>query len=164
MRIFDKLLGKYKKTDDAETHYFSGVAYQQKRLYKEAEKEYLKAINLNPECHKAYCNLGSLSLKNGRVKDAEKYYKKALQINPKDSIALLDLGCMYFVHYDEDKGLEYFCNAIIADSNIELKVHQVLHFYSYHPNGDIQKLNKLFNKQLRKIYLKNVESENGKYA
>ena len=92
-------------------------------------------------------------MKTGRGEEAEKYYKKALQINPEDPIALFDLGCIYFTSGDENEGLKYFCKAIIADSAIEPKVHQIIHIYSYNPNEDIQKLNKLFNEQLRKMYL-----------
>jgi len=154
--IFDEFLQSFKfehVTDDAEIHYFSGVSYQQKGLYEEAEKEYLKAIELNHKYYKAYCNLGSICMKTGRGEEAEKYYKKALQINPEDPIALFDLGCIYFTSGDENEGLKYFCKAIIADSAIEPKVHQIIHIYSYNPNEDIQKLNKLFNEQLRKMYL-----------
>ena len=163
--IFNECLQSFKfdhVTNDAETHYFSGVSYQQRGLYEEAEKEYLKAIELNHKYYKAYCNLGSICMKAGRGEEAEKYYKKALQINPEDPIALFDLGCIYFTSGDEDEGLKYFCKAIITDSAIEPKVHQIIHIYSYNPSEDIQKLNKLFNEQLRKMYLEEGMRKNGK--
>ena len=156
--VFDECLQSFKfehMIDDAGTHYFSGVAYQKRGLYDKAEKEYLKAIELNPDYYKAYCNLGSICMKTWRVEEAVEYYEKALQINPKDPIALLDIGSIYFADENsEAEGLKYFCKAIIADSAFEPTVHQKIQFYSYHSKKDIQKLNKLISEGLRKIYLK----------
>ena len=156
--IFNECLQSFKVehiTDYAGTHYFSGVSYQQRGLYKDAEKEYLKAIELDPDYYKAYCNLGAICMKTQRGEEAEKYYKKSLQINPKDPITLLNIGSIYFADKtSEDEGLKYFCKAIVADSAVEPVVHQKIHIWSYYPNKDIQKLNKLIDEELRKIYLK----------
>lgn len=155
--LFDECLKSFKFehiTDDAGTHYFSGVSYQQRGLYKDAEKEYLKAIESDPDYYKAYCNLGAICMKTQRRGAAEKYYKKALQINPKDPITLLNIGSIYFAdEASEGEGLKCFSKAIIADSAVEPAVHQKIHTYSYYPKSDIQKLNKLV-KNYKKIYRK----------
>ncbi len=143
---------KYEKS--IEEHYFLGVSYEKKGLYNDAEKEYLKAIELNPEHYKAYCNLGTVYSKTGRTEEAIKYYKRALQINPKDSITLLNLGRIYFVSVDEDEGLEYFSKAIDVDLANRQKVYQAIYFYSYHPNDDIQKIEDKFNRLLRETFFK----------
>lgn len=159
--IFDECLQSFKFehiTDDAGTHYFSGVSYQQRGLYKDAEKEYLKAIESDPDYYKAYCNLGAICMKTQRGEEAEKYYKKALQINPKDPITLLNIGSIYFAdEASEDEGLKCFSKAIIADSAVEPAVHQKIHTYSYYPKSDIQKLNKLV-----KNYKKSIGRNDGK--
>jgi tetratricopeptide (TPR) repeat protein len=103
----------------ANTHYFAGVSYQKQERYDKAEKEYLKAIAIDPLCYKAYCNLGSICMRMGRGDEGLAFYEKAIEINPYDSIALFDLGMFYMTHDDEDKGLMYFSRAIASDRTIE---------------------------------------------
>lgn len=132
-----------KKGKEEETHYFSGVFYQDKGRYREAEEEYLKVIELNPEHYKAYHNLGYVCRKTERTEEAIKYYKKALQINPQNSMSLFNLGIIYFFESAGEKGFDYFCKAIAADPTIEPHIHQFLSLYSYHTRQDIQKLHEL---------------------
>jgi len=69
------------KQDDIETaHYNLANIYMDKKQYNLAEKEYQKAIALNPLYYQAFFGLGSVSNKLGKLKEAEKSYLAALKI------------------------------------------------------------------------------------
>lgn len=156
--IFDECLRsfKFERITDAETHYVSGVSYDQNRRYREAEEKYLEVIMLNPKYHKAYCNLGRICQITDRIEDAVKYYNKALEINPYNSSVYSNLGIIYWVQYGEiEEGLKYFCKAVASDPAIESRVCELIGYYSYHTNADIRKLHQL----LQRGCLKDTEEE-----
>lgn len=134
----------------ANTHYLAGVSYQKQERYDKAEEEYLKAIAIDPQCYKAYCNLGSIYLKIGREDEGLAFKEKALEINPDDSITLFGLGMFYMTHDEEDKGLTHFSRAIASDRSIEQKIYQWLEWYCYKPKEEIAKLLPLIDYQIAK--------------
>ena len=62
------------------------------RLYKEAEKEYGKALDINPKSHSAHKRLTNLLVKSGRNEETEKEYRKAIEIKPDCAEAHINLG------------------------------------------------------------------------
>lgn len=141
MGILNRILGR---EDNADTHYWAGVNYEKRHMYKEAEKEYWSAINLDSCHYKAYCNLGSIISRNrGRMAEAVRCFERALEICPNDSLSNYNLGCVYYLNYSEVEALEYLSNAIIADHSVEPRVHAMIRSLSYPPYEDILKLGKL---------------------
>ena len=69
-----------------------GSIYFHKRLYTEAEKCFLKTIDLKPNHPYAYNNLGNLFMEISRIKEAEENLKYAIKLNNKYYEAYNNLG------------------------------------------------------------------------
>ena len=65
-----------------------------------AIKNYLSAIELNPEYSEAYFNLGGAYYKQGLLKKAEEVFLKAIELQPEYGRAHYSLG---FVYLDQKK-------------------------------------------------------------
>jgi tetratricopeptide (TPR) repeat protein len=74
----DKFLsaGKGKR---AEAFFNAGVALERCGKYGDAEKDYRKAIDLNPNHGPTLAALGELALRNGKVQDAQQLFDKAIK-------------------------------------------------------------------------------------
>jgi len=64
-----------------------GLALMARGDYSNAEKQYLKALELSPNYANLYINLGILKNATGNKKEAENYFKKALKIDPSKHIS-----------------------------------------------------------------------------
>jgi protein O-GlcNAc transferase len=69
-----------------------GVTLQYMSRMAEAEANYRRAIQINPEHTNAHNNLGAAFLKSGRLTEAEASCRRALQINPDNADAHNNLG------------------------------------------------------------------------
>lgn len=74
--------------------------------YKEAEKMYRFILELRPEEHMAYINLGVLAEKKGDLEESEDYYMRALEIKPDYVDAHYNLSVIYWQMNDWDKVIE----------------------------------------------------------
>jgi Tfp pilus assembly protein PilF len=81
--------------DDCLAHYNYGRILQHYEQYEEAEEQYLRAIELDPEYARARNNLGCVLCLLGRYDEAEKAYRQALAIrdyfNPHNNLGDLYL-------------------------------------------------------------------------
>ncbi|KDC50167.1 tetratricopeptide repeat protein [Pseudoalteromonas fuliginea] len=96
-----------------------GHLYYEKKLYPEAKKYYLQAIEKGNSY--ALVNLGFLYQKQQQFDKAEEYYLQAFEINEKS--ALLHLGFLYQEQQQFDKAKNHFTQAIdagVEDSLIPL--------------------------------------------
>lgn len=64
------------------SHYYLGVHYYNKKMFREAEKEFIKEIQLNPGYSNSYSMLGSIYSEKSEYKKAIEFYKKSLSIEP----------------------------------------------------------------------------------
>ena len=143
------------KRKNANSHYWTGVSYERQHLDHEAEKEYLKAIELDPTCYKAYCNIGSIcSRQKGRLDEAFVYIRKALEVNPSDSLAIRNLVYLSYMSYGDSKAFDCLSDAIVANPHIELGIYKMIPSISC-SSQDIQNVRQLVDIKLRKIYLRN---------
>ncbi len=72
-----------------------GLAYLEENKLEEAEKEFLRFIDLAPKEKLGYANLGLVYLRMGKYDEAEKILKKAIRIDPKDPDVRLILAQVY---------------------------------------------------------------------
>lgn len=78
----------------------------------ESQKNLDKLIQDEPRFYEAYCFLGRIELKMGRLITAEKNLLKAYQKFPESSSVVITLGSIYFAFEELDKSLEYYEKAI----------------------------------------------------
>ena len=92
--------------------------YENLEMYAEAEQDYLKAIELDPEDESYYSYLGNLY--KDELKEPEKaiaQYLKILDLNPQSKKALINIALTYLDDLKNyDRAEEYFFKAIKADS------------------------------------------------
>lgn len=69
-----------------------GLAYLEENKLEEAEKEFLKLIDIQPKEILGHANLGLVYLRMGKYKEAEKRLKKAIKIAPEDADTRLILA------------------------------------------------------------------------
>jgi Tfp pilus assembly protein PilF len=72
-----------------------GLAYLEEFKLEEAEKEFLKFIDLAPEDKFGYANLGLTYLRMGNYPEAEKQLRKAMEIDSTDADIRLILSTVF---------------------------------------------------------------------
>jgi Flp pilus assembly protein TadD len=98
------------------------------RRTEEAVREYLKAIDLNPNFAIAYGSLGRALVFDGQSEDAVNYFQKALRMSPHDPLIAIFYSGMgtanYYAHrYDE--AIEW-CRKGIRERPGYTAVHRIL--------------------------------------
>lgn len=101
-----------------EIYFLLGLAYKNNIQYENAEKAYLKALELRPKSEKACFNLASLYLFLNKPEKAIEYFKKCLEINPDDKEVLYFLSLGYFRIKDYETGTKYFENRLCRGTAI----------------------------------------------
>jgi len=91
----------------------------------EAEKGYLKALELDPKSAPAYNNLGNLYREQERLEEAEQAYGKALGIAPRYVEAQINLGTLCSRQGRFDEAIEIFQRALPLAGNRE-EIHNNL--------------------------------------
>ena len=82
-----------------------GLAYLEEFKLEEAEKEFLKFIDLAPKEKLGYANLGLTYLRMGKYPEAKKQLQKAIKIDPKDPDIRLILATVYQMKDEPDKAI-----------------------------------------------------------
>jgi tetratricopeptide (TPR) repeat protein len=83
---------------------------------KEAERAYMRALELNPKHVEAHVNLGRLRQESGRFVEAEAHYRKALELDDKDAVAAFNLGVALEDLGRLQEALSAYGKALAADS------------------------------------------------
>ncbi|MAE64598.1 MAG: hypothetical protein CMJ18_10055 [Phycisphaeraceae bacterium] len=73
--------------DNVAAHLQLGTAQAQQKMYQEAEKNFARAVELNPGYGLAQSNLGFAMYHQGRFREAVACFRKALQIDPGDAVS-----------------------------------------------------------------------------
>ena len=98
----------------ARVHTNLGVAYSNLKLYKEAEREYLEAIHLDPFSRHTfyhYLNLGALYDATGKEDEALSTYEKAIAINPSLPLAYRFTGNIYYRRGKYQEAIKFYKKA-----------------------------------------------------
>src|SRR5262245_11909300 len=112
------LLRKFleKSPDDIKAHNLMGIALTTAEKIDEANKHFLKAIELNPRFYPALKNLAINEMKLNRTEEARAHFTRALEAGPDDPVAHLALGEIHFhekqfaeavKHYDQSRDLPF---------------------------------------------------------
>jgi serine/threonine-protein kinase len=85
--------------------------------WKEAEKEYRRAIDLNPRYAVAHQWYGGYLERIGQIDQAISEKKLSLELDPLSAITTFELGQCYLFARDHDKALEQFQKALELEPN-----------------------------------------------
>jgi tetratricopeptide (TPR) repeat protein len=95
-----------------------GIANHHLFNLKEAQKDYEKALKMNPAYPEALNNLGAVYYGQKLYKDAERAYKKAIKLSPKSAMFYSNLGTAYLAESKYKKGAECYRTALFLDPNV----------------------------------------------
>jgi hypothetical protein len=89
-----------------------GLAYLEEFELDNAEKQFLRFIELAPKEKLGYANLGLVYLRMGKYPEAEKQLMKAIKIDPKDPDILHILATVYKMEDNTDKAIAVLQKAL----------------------------------------------------
>ncbi|WP_461208905.1 tetratricopeptide repeat protein [Desulfocurvus sp. DL9XJH121] len=99
----------------ASHHYNLGVAYLSKRMWQEAEKSFLEAVENSPRMADAYVQLGGICLQRGDVEGCLNYNKHAKGCRPQFAVPFANMGFCYLQMGDVDRAIVNLKKAINRD-------------------------------------------------
>jgi tetratricopeptide (TPR) repeat protein len=102
--------------DSARAHQILADAYAEDHNAREAEREYLAALEKDPTVAGVLDALGDLKRNGGDVPAARVYYQRALQLDRLDYDGLYGLGACYLMEEDGANAVEFLRRAARADA------------------------------------------------
>jgi tetratricopeptide (TPR) repeat protein len=125
-----------KKATELMTAQTLGLAYLEEFKLDDAEKEFLKYIDLSPEEKFGYANLGLVYLRMGKYPEAKEQLSKALKIDPKDADIHHLLASVYQVSDERAKAIVELKEALkIAPNHIKV-LYDLSEIYSSDTTSD----------------------------
>ncbi|MDP3642518.1 MAG: FG-GAP-like repeat-containing protein [Bacteroidota bacterium] len=116
-----------------------GLAYLEEFKLEEAEKEFLKLIDIAPNEKMGYANLGLTYLRMAKYPEAEKELFKAIEIDPKDADIRLLLATVYQVNDQREKAISELTEALkFAPDHIKI-LYNLSELYSTGSDAGSQK-------------------------
>ncbi len=113
-----------------------GLAYLEEFKLEEAEKEFLKFIDLAPDEKLGYANLGLAYLRMGKYQDAEKQLLKGIKIDPSDPGIRLILATVYQMNDERDRAIAELKEALkISPEHIQT-LYDLSELYSVDSDED----------------------------
>jgi eukaryotic-like serine/threonine-protein kinase len=100
-----------------EPHASLGQVHRQSWQWAEAEREYKRAIELNPTYATAYQWYGTLLRDLGRFDEAALMIKRAKELDPLSSVINSNLSVIYLIQKDYDASIENALKSIELDPN-----------------------------------------------
>jgi len=131
-----------------------GIAYLEEFKLEEAEKEFLKFIDLAPKEKLGYANLGLTYLRMGKYPEAEKQLVKAIEIDPKDADIRLILATVYKMNDEHDRSVSELKTALESSPDHLKVLYDLSELYSVNPDSASQN-------QREKYLLKLIEKAPG---
>jgi tetratricopeptide (TPR) repeat protein len=105
-------------TDSAILWNKMGIANHHMFNLREAQKDYEKALKLNPSYPEALNNLGAVYYGQKLYHEAERAYKKAIKLSPKSAMFYSNLGTAYLAQGKYKKGFQCYRTALSMDANV----------------------------------------------
>jgi len=120
-----------------------GLAYLEDNQLENAETEFLKLIDFDPNGVSGYANLGLVYLRMGKYQEAEDWVKKAIEIDPKDPDVRLILAKVYELSNNSEKAIAELEEAIRFTPGHVKSLYSLTELYS--SSRDKESLKKRYN-------------------
>lgn len=119
-----------------------GFAYLEEFKLEDAEKEFLKYIELTPDDKIGYANLGLTYLKMGKYPAAEDQLFKAIKIDSSDADIRLILATVYQMNDQRDKAIAELSKALGFDPNHIIILYQLSEMFSVNTEKNSEEIRK----------------------
>ncbi len=127
------------KSTDLITAKTLGLAYLEEFKLEEAEKEFLKFIDLAPNDKFGYANLGLTYLRMAKYPEAEKELTRAIKIDPKDPDVRLIMATVFKMNNERDKAINELKSALEFAPDHKKILFEISELYSTLPDEDSKK-------------------------
>lgn len=105
-------------TDSAVLWNKMGIANHHMFNLRDAQRDYERALKLNPKYPEAWNNLGAVYYGQKLYHDSEKAYRKAIKLSPKSALFYSNLGTAYLAQGKDKKGAQCYRTALALDPNV----------------------------------------------
>lgn len=112
--------------DSPRIHALLGDAYQQRRMFREAEREYSKILALEPDSVAGFAGLSAAYLRDGNPEQAQANAQKALARSPEDSELNLLMGEIMVAEHKYAEAEPYLKHSLNARPDLLARVHALL--------------------------------------
>jgi hypothetical protein len=112
-----------------------GLAYLEEFKLEEAEKEFLKFIDLAPKEKLGYANLGLTYLRMGKYDEAEKQLQKAIKIDSLDADIRLILSTVYKMNDQPERAVAELKKALSFAPDHAKTLYEISEIYSAAPDS-----------------------------
>ncbi len=93
---------------DDYNYYRGGIIYQQFGQYDKAEREYVRALEENPDNYLAHQAMGDIYARKKQYDKAEESFKKVINLEPDHAAAYFNLGSVYALTEKPEKALHEY--------------------------------------------------------
>ena len=127
------------KSTDLVTVRTLGLAYLEEFKLDDAEKEFLKFIDLAPDEKLGYANLGLTYLRMGKYQEAEKQLIKAIKIDREDPDIRLILSTVYQMKDEPESAISQLKEALLYSPDHIKTLYNLTEIYSTRSDEESQK-------------------------
>jgi len=127
------------KSTDLITAKTLGLAYLEEFELEEAEKEFLKFIDLAPNDKFGYANLGLTYLRMAKYPEAEKELARAIKIDPKDPDVRLILATVFKMNNERERAIQELISALEFAPDHKKILYEISELYSTLPDEESRK-------------------------
>jgi tetratricopeptide (TPR) repeat protein/SAM-dependent methyltransferase len=104
--------------DNAQCHYYLGLAYWQMQRVNDAATHYARAVALEPDYADAHTNLGNALHAQGKLAEAAQCYERAIALNGRDAAARYNLANVLAQQGQADAAIAQFQATLAIDPNL----------------------------------------------
>jgi tetratricopeptide (TPR) repeat protein len=106
------------KKPDARIYNKIGIVELQMQRFREAQKNFERAIRIDSQFADAYNNLGAAHYEEKDYRKAIKLYTKAIELRPDAASYFSNLGAAYFSKKEFDKAIQSYNHALELDPDV----------------------------------------------
>ena len=110
-------------------------SYGARKDYKQAEKAFQTAIDIQPMWPEPNNNLARLYLFQGKQKEAVEKFEAALKNNPENPAAYLSLGYIYQQNRENEKAMQVYEKALEINPNLWVAANNLAALLSENPGS-----------------------------
>ncbi|MEJ5309942.1 MAG: tetratricopeptide repeat protein [Anaerolineae bacterium] len=118
------------KYDLAELYTILGKTYKNLGQFEQAIAAHAQAIKIDPNCYRAWNNLGIVHFSRNDYAEAERCYQKAISIEPTYAFAIASLGALYVNRNQPEKAIEASEKAIALAPTMAVAHSNLAHAYA----------------------------------
>ncbi|EPR40834.1 hypothetical protein dsx2_3274 [Desulfovibrio sp. X2] len=104
-----------KNPECANTHYNLGMGYLTKRMFREAEESFIKALDCSPKLVEAYVQLGGIAMQRGDLETCLRYNQMAARERPFFAVSHANIGFVHMQRGEADQAIAAFKKAVAQD-------------------------------------------------